>query len=143
MPLMNQTRTSADRSRDEAEIRAVESSYDEAWAAADIAGLMSVLELDVVIFDPLGGVSIGKPEAQKLLQDFLSGAGHSSTHMSRPKRVSFVTSDVALFDGQATITGPNLSKPLVHDFTDVFVRRDDCWRIAHIRGYVFMDAAAS
>ena len=143
MPPMSQARSSADRSRDEAEIRAIESSYDEAWAAADIVGLMSLLESDVVIFDPLGGVSIGRPEAQRLLQDFLSGAGSGSTHTSRPKRVSFVTGDVALFDGQATIMGPNLPRPLVHDFTDVFVRRDDHWRIAHIRGYVFMDAGAS
>ena len=131
-----------DRQRDEAEIRAIEASYDRAWGAADMAALMSFLEPDVVIFDPRGGRSVGASEARRLLQDFLLGEGSGSTHTSA-KRVSFVTDDVALFDGQATIDGPNLSRPIVHDFTDVFVRREGRWKIAHIRAYIYMDAGAS
>jgi uncharacterized protein (TIGR02246 family) len=133
----------ADRQRDEAEIRALEAEYDRAWGAADMAGLMSLLEPDVVIFDPRGGRSVGALEAQRLLQDFLAGEGSGSTHMSSAKQVSFVTDDVALFDGRATIEGPNLTQPIVHDFTDVFVRREGRWRIAHIRAYIYMDAGAS
>lgn len=132
-----------DLHRDEAEIRAIEASYDSAWSSADMAGLMSVLEPDVVIIDPMGGMSVGASAAQRLLQTFLSGAGLGSTHASRLKRVSFVSDDVALFDGEATIEGPNLPMPIVHDFTDVFVRREGQWRIAHIRAYVFMDTGAS
>jgi len=132
-----------DRRRDEAEIRAIEADYDTAWGSADLGRLMSVLESDVVILDPRGGTSDGASEARRLLGDFLKGEGAGSTHTSRCKRVSFVTDDVALFDGQATIVGPNLSQPIVHDFTDVFVRRQGFWRIAHIRAYVYMDAGAS
>ncbi len=132
-----------DRGRDEAEIRAIEADYDNAWGSADLTRLMSVLEPDVVILDPRGGTSVGASEARRLLGEFLAGEGASSTHTSRCKRVSFVTDDVALFDGQATIAGPNLPRPIVHDFTDVFVRRNGCWRIAHIRAYVYMDAGAS
>ena len=132
-----------DHSCDEAAIRAIEASYDRAWNSADIAGLMSVLEPDVVIISPLGQLSVGAAQAQQLLQNFLSGPGLGSTHTSLAKRVSFVTDDVALFDGNARIEGPRLAGPLIHDFTDVFVRRAGQWRIAHIRAYVFMDAGAS
>jgi uncharacterized protein (TIGR02246 family) len=139
---MNRQEPTRDRGRDEAEIRAIETSYDNSWSRADMAGLLSVLEPDVVIVDPLGGTSVGVPAARRLLQDFLSGPGFASTHASRPKRVSFVSCDVALFDGEATIEGPNLREPLVHGFTDVLVRREGRWRIAHTRAYVFMDADA-
>ena len=133
----------SDRGRDEAAIRAIEVGYDNAWGSADLTRLMSVLEPDVVILDPRGGTSVGASEARRLLGDFLAGEGAGSTHTSRCKRVSFVTDEVALFDGQATIAGPNLPRPIVHDFTDVFVRRDGCWRIAHIRAYAYMDVGAS
>ena len=133
----------SDRSRFEAEIRAIEADYDDAWGCADLTRLMSVLEDDIVILDPRGGTSVGASEARRLLGEFLAGEGAGSTHKSRCKRVSFVTDDVALFDGQATISGPNLQPPIVHDFTDVFVRRDGRWRIAHIRAYVYIDAGAS
>jgi uncharacterized protein (TIGR02246 family) len=132
-----------DRGRDEAEIRAIEADYDNAWGSADLTRLMSVLEPDVVILDPRGGTSVGASEARRLLGGFLTGEGAGSTHTSRCKRVSLVTDDVALFDGQATIAGPNLTRPIVHDFTDVFVRRGGRWRIAHIRAYIYMDAGAS
>ncbi len=94
-----------DRGSDEAEIRAIEADYDDAWGSADLTRLMSVLERDVVILDPRGGTSVGASEARRLLGEFLAGEGASSTHTSRCKRVSFVTDDVALFDGQATIAG--------------------------------------
>jgi uncharacterized protein (TIGR02246 family) len=132
----------SDRSRDEADIRAIEADYDDAWGLADLARLMSVLEPDVVILDPRGGTSVGASEARRLLGEFLAGEGAGSTHTSQCKRVSFVTDDVALFDGQATIAGPNLARPIVHDFTDVFVRRGGRWRIAHIRAYVYIAAEA-
>jgi len=130
------------RQRDEAEIRTIEATYDSAWGSADVAGMMSLLESDVVIISPMGETSVGASEVQRLLGDFLSGAGLGSTHTSRPKRISFVSDDVALFDGEATIVGPNLPRPLVHDFTDVFIRREGQWRIAHVRAYVFLGAGA-
>jgi uncharacterized protein (TIGR02246 family) len=135
--------TESDRSHDEAEIRAIEADYDSAWGSADLTHLMSMLEPDVVILDPRGGTSVGAGEARRLLSNFLASEGAGSTHTSRCKLVSFVTDDVALFDGQATIAGPNLPQPIVHDFTDVFVRRDGRWRIAHIRAYAYMDAGVS
>ena len=133
----------SDSGRAEAEIRAIEADYDDAWDSADLTRLMSVVETDIVILDPRGGISVGASEARRLLGDFLAGEGAGSTHESRCKQVSFVTDDVALFDGQATISGPNLPRPIVHDFTDVFVRRDGSWRIAHIRAYVYMEAGVS
>ena len=140
---MSHKRPTPDRHRDEAEIRTVETTYDRAWGSADVAAMMSLLEPDVVIVSPMGETRVGASEARRLLQDFLSGAGLGSTHTSRPRRISFVSGDVALFDGQATIEGPNLPESLVHDFTDVFIRRENRWRIAHVRAYVFLSADGS
>jgi uncharacterized protein (TIGR02246 family) len=139
---MTDEEQSSVRERDEADIRAIEASYDRAWNSADLAGLMSVLEPDVVIISPMGRESVGADSTRRLLEDFLLGPGLGSTHTSRLKRVSFVSDDVALLDGEATIEGPNLPEPLVHDFTDIFVRREDQWKIAHIRAYVFLDVGA-
>ena len=51
---MNRGEPTSARERDEAEISAIEADYDRAWNSADIAGLMSVLEPDVVIISPMG-----------------------------------------------------------------------------------------
>lgn len=132
-----------DRENDEAAIRSIEAAYDSAWGAGDLASLMSLLEPDVTIISPMGETSVGATEARRLLRAFLDERGLGSSHTSRTKRISFVSDDVALFDGEATIAGPNLGEPLVHDFTDVLVRREDRWRIAHVRAYVFMNPGAS
>ncbi len=129
-------RHSPTRSDDEAAIRDLEAAYDRAWAAADLVALAECLAPGATAIDPFGDVSEGTEEITRLLGGLLSGSALGSTHTSTIVGVRFVSGDVALADGQATIEGfrmPDGSTRVTHRFTDVVVRRDDGWRIAHIR----------
>jgi ketosteroid isomerase-like protein len=59
------------------------------------------------------------------------------------KAVRFVSADVALVDGEAVIEGfrttaGTVMPPLRHRFTDVLVKEDARWLVAHVRAYIFM-----
>jgi hypothetical protein len=56
-------------------------------------------------------------------------------HTSRAVRVSFVSPDVAVVDGEASVNGAAALGSLNHRFTDILVRQDKCWKIAHVRAY--------
>jgi len=65
------------------------------------------------------------------------------THTSTINAVHFVTTDVAIVDGRAVLNADaaRVSKeddPLLHSFTDVLVKHDGAWRIAHVRAYGFV-----
>jgi ketosteroid isomerase-like protein len=97
---------------------------------------------DVSVIDPSGATSAGREEMERLLSSLFAGAGRGSSHSSDIVGVHFVTDDVALADGEATIEGftpsPAGGQTLRHRFTDVLVRGPEGWRIAQIRAYVFM-----
>ena len=141
---MGVERTRADRAADEAAIRAVEAAYDRAWDAGDVAAILRLCDADVVVIDPFGGTSVGREGMGRLLSSLFDGAGKGSTHSSEIVGVHFVTDDVALADGEATIEGfaasPAGGESLRHRFTDVLVRGAEGWRIAQVRAYVFMCA---
>lgn len=135
---MDRTRTTQARGTDEAAIRALESDYDRAWDAGDLPSLMRLFVDDVVVIDPLGRTSVGREAVGRMLASVLDGFGKDSSHAGAIERVSFVTDDVALADGEATITGLRdaggaPSPPFLHRFTDVVVKTGDEWRIAQIR----------
>ena len=125
--------------REEAAVKAVERDYDAAWTAMDIEGLISHFTPDAVIINPYGEVWTGLAQIDPALKAFLAGEGAGSSHSSRLKHVFFVTPDVALVDGEATLRGKGLSGgELVHFFTDVLVKREGVWRICQVRAYGFM-----
>jgi uncharacterized protein (TIGR02246 family) len=134
--------TRADRAADEAAIRAVEAAYDRAWGAGDVAAILGLCDIGLVVIDPYGGTSVGRAGMGQLLTSLFDGAARGSTHASEIVGVHFVTDDVALADGDATIEGfatsPAGGGPLRHRFTDVLVRGSKGWRIAQVRAYVFM-----
>jgi len=123
----------------EAAVREVETTYDRAWVAGDIAALTSCLTEDAVLVSPRNEVASGRDEVRQFLGAFLNGPARSSTHTSRILRVSFVTDDVAIVDGEAVIEGVEESEfgapTVVHRFTDVLRKRNGQWAIAHIRAY--------
>jgi len=124
---------------DEAAVRAVESAYDAAWNAGDVASVLGLLADDVVITNPSGETTVGRDEAASSFRALMNGPARGSTHTSEVLAVRFVTPDVALVDGIATISGFGThSEPLRHNYTDVLVYTTDGWRIDQIRAYVFM-----
>ncbi len=131
--------------RDEAAIRALEAAYDAAWDAGDVDGLVACFAPDAVVVNPLGEVAHGRGGIGQALGAFLAGPARGSRHTSALGRVTFVTDDVAVVDGEATLTGlaalaGGIAPPLTHRFTDVVVKRDGAWLLAHVRAYVLMAA---
>ena len=138
---MDAERTRVDRAADEAAVRAVEAAYDRAWDAGDVSAILELCDAGLVVIDPFGGTSVGRTGMGQLLASLFDGAAKGSTHASEIVGVHFVTDDVALADGAATIEGFATSpggEPLRHRFTDVLVRGPEGWRIAQVRAYVFL-----
>jgi uncharacterized protein (TIGR02246 family) len=137
--------TQADRlAAAEVAIREVETAYDHAWNAGDVEALVRPLVAEATLIDPFGNVVVGRDGIRRAFNGLLAGRASGSTHASTILGVRFVTTDVALADGEAVIEG--LAGPggealprLTHRFTDVFVLRDGAWRISQIRAYVLMD----
>ncbi|MEX0789719.1 MAG: SgcJ/EcaC family oxidoreductase [Actinomycetota bacterium] len=129
-----------DHQADEGVIRAVEAAYDAAWGAGDVESLLACLTDEAVLVSPRGDLVRGHTEIGRELTSLLAGPVRGSAHMSRIIRVEFVTDDVAVVDGEATVDPAGEAEgtgiPLVHRFTDIFVRRSGTWAIAHIRAYV-------
>lgn len=136
----NETMTNtkkANRQLNEEMIRKTEAVYDHAWKQGDIEGIMLCFSGDAVLISPRGDVAIGAEQIRNLLSNFLESEAKSTTHTSRINRISFVTDDVAVVDGEAFIEGTeNLSdSDKHHSFTDILVRSRETWLIAHIRAY--------
>ncbi len=129
------------RMRDELSIREVERAYDHAWAASDIAALGDCYTADAVVVNPRGEVARGVEQIREIFGAFLRGPAQGSIHESRIVRIEFVTNDVAVVDGEASIHNP--AKPdepaITHQFTDVLARKQGAWRIAHVRAYGLND----
>ena len=132
-----------DRARDDAGVRALEQAYDAAWNGRDISALVALFTIDAVLINPRGQVARGRGEVEQVIRGFLDGPARKSSHTSVISDVHFLTADVAIVDGEATLTGvlrPDgaTELPLVHRFTDVITRSDGSWSIAHVRAYVYM-----
>jgi uncharacterized protein (TIGR02246 family) len=90
---------------------------------------------DALLISPRGDVAHGSKQIRKLFTDFLGGDAKGAKHTSRITRISFVTDDVAVVDGEAFIEGgESLSASVAqHRFTDILVRSGETWLISHIR----------
>ena len=130
--------TTEDQAGDEAAVRALEAAYDTAWQGGDIEALVACLAEDAVVINPHGTIAKGRPEIRRVLGEFLSGPARGSRHPSVVSRVEFVTEDVAIVDGETTLDDPaapslSTASSLTHRFTDVAVRKNGAWAIAHVR----------
>jgi uncharacterized protein (TIGR02246 family) len=128
--------------QEERAIRAVEAAYDAAWQAGDIETLLTCLTENAVLVNPRGEVAKGHAAIRRELGEFLNGPAAGSKHTSLVSRVEFVTADVAIVDGEALVEMPGQNgqstTSLTHRFTDVLVRKNYRWAIAHVRAYVLM-----
>jgi uncharacterized protein (TIGR02246 family) len=135
--------TWSQRDADEAKIRGLESAYDRAWNAADPASVLELFTNDAVVISPSGETSTGGGEIARSLASLLDGMAKGSKHSFEISAVRFIANDVALVDGEATITGLKAQNGhtlavIRHRFTDVLVKTDLEWHIAQVRAYVFM-----
>ena len=126
-----------DRRSDEKLIRETEAAYDQAWQQGNMEGILICFTDDAVLISPRGDVAIGKEQISNLLSMFLENEARSTKHTSRITRISFVTDDVAVVDGEAFIEGSgNLSASVKHhSFSDILVRTGNVWLISQIRAY--------
>lgn len=103
----------------------------------DNEGIMVCFTDDAVLISPRGDVAIGKEQIRNLLSTFLGSEARNTTHTSRITRISFVTDDVAVVDGEAFIEGSEYLSDSVkhHSFTDILVRIENGWLISQIRAH--------
>jgi len=129
--------------QEETSIRALEAAYDKAWQNGDIDAIMDCFTENAVVVNPLGVISSGKAEIRKMLREFLSGPAKDSKHTSVISRVEFIKDDVAIVDAYAVIDELKLSSDsneatVTHNFTDIVVKLNNVWKIAHVRAYTFL-----
>lgn len=126
---------------DRAAIFAVEKSYDHAWNQGKSGILASFFTPDAVIINPHGEVAEGKNEFENLMSTLFRSRFKGSIHESKILRIHFLKGDVAVVDGEATVTEMSkhgeISVTIVR-FTDVMVKESDKWLIADTRAYVFL-----
>lgn len=135
----------SERSALVSEVLAIEKSYDDAWKAADIDGLLACLDADAVVVNPFGVTLRGSVEIREELARIVCGSARGSIHTSVISSVEFLTDDVSIVDGEAFVRmadEPMTSAARHHRFTDVLVRREGRWLIAHIRAYTPLRAAS-
>lgn len=127
-----------ERNADEQAILRVEAAYDSAWRSGDVDALLLCFAPDAVIVSPPGDVANGLAEIETMFRQLFAGDAAGSNHSSEIVRITFVTDDVALVDGVATVQGfrdlgtPD-AQPLVHRFSDVLVKQGDAWAINQVR----------
>ena len=124
------------RADDETAVRGVETEYDAAWDAGDIPGILACLTEDAVLVTPHGETVIGHAAIRRELELVLSRFGGDSKHTSSLSRVTFVSPEVAVVDGEARVVSGESGPPAAsqrHRFTDILLKRRDRWLIAHIR----------
>lgn len=132
----------ANSTGEERDVRALERAYDEAWTSGDLARLLSFFVPEAVIVTPYGDVLKGISDIEEGLRAVMSQPSRG-THTSTINAVRFVTADVAIVDGRAVLDtdagqATEENHPLLHSFSDVVVKRDGAWRIAHVRAYGFI-----
>jgi uncharacterized protein (TIGR02246 family) len=135
----------SDRLNDEAAIRALEQAYDDAWNRGDAKGLVSSFSSDAIVVNPEGAVAVGKAEFEQVMTEVLAGRFSGSIHTTNVTRVHLPKKNIAIVDGEATLTrlkAPDGSElpPTVVKFTDVMIKQRGRWLITDVRAYVLLSA---
>jgi uncharacterized protein (TIGR02246 family) len=131
---------------DETNIRKLGEAYDLAWNRGDVQALISFFALDAIVVNPRGEVTTGLMEFKQSISNLFRDSFKRATHKSKILRIHFPKNDVAVVDGEATLT---LLKPLegnsklTHRYTDVMIKNGNRWLISDTRAYVHMESYAS
>lgn len=130
-----------DHLKDEVTIRELGEAYDIAWNRGDVQALISHFTLDAIVINPQGEVTTGKTEFAKVIAQLLRRPFKDSTHKTRITRIHFPKKDVAVIDGEATLTLARAeeSNELTHRYTDVMIKEGERWLISDTRAYGLME----
>lgn len=120
---------------DEQAIRAAGKAYQEALARGDGKAIAELWTADGDIIDEQGMVTKGRDTAALIMPPAEAGAGPKFDIQETSLR--FLTPDVAIEDGNVTVTPPGAVAPLSGHFTATWVKQDGRWRIASLREYKF------
>lgn len=113
-----------------------------AWNRHEPAQMASVWHDDGDLIDPFGRIAKGRQQVQALFRDDQSGVMKTSTNQIAIASVRLLSSDLAVVDGQSTLTGMRdpagreLPPFTPHVFMVVCKREGD-WRILCARPYIF------
>ena len=127
---------------DEATIRKLGEAYDVAWNQGDVHALVSSFTPDAIVVSPRGEIIIGKTAFEQTISDLFRGSFKGSIHHTSILRIHFLKEDIAVVDGTATLTllNPLEGKyTLIHNYTDIMIKKGNRWLISDTRAYVFMD----
>ena len=94
---------------------------------------------EAVIINPLGQPARGRAEIERVLGVFLEGPAAYEHSVAGGVRDAG-TSPSSMGKPLERAAGPEgaLTPLLVHRFTDVAVKQDGTWLLAHVRAYVLM-----
>ncbi len=120
---------------DEQAIRAAGKAYQEALARGDGKAIAELWTADGDIVDEHGTVTKGRDTAA-LLAPAADGAATPQTDI-RETSLRLLTPDVAIEDGEVTVTPPGALAPLTGHYTATWVKQAGRWRIASLREYKF------
>jgi uncharacterized protein (TIGR02246 family) len=134
-----------DHLKDEILIRELGKAYDIAWNRGDVQALVSHFTLDVIVINPRGEVTTGKVEFAKVITQLLRGPFKDSTHKTKITRIHFPKKNIAVVDGEATLTLAHAEgrSELNHRYTDVMVKEGERWLISDTRAYGLMESPLS
>ena len=121
----------AGQAEDEAAIRQNAEDYVVAYNNHDAKAVAAMWSPDAVYMDPsTGEAAVGREEIEKVFADTLAELKDAKLQVE-VKSVDFVSPNVAVENGTATIIRPNV-EPEETDYTAVNVRRDGIWVLDRI-----------
>ncbi|MFD0684706.1 SgcJ/EcaC family oxidoreductase [Actinomadura fibrosa] len=120
-------------------------SIDEAWNAGDAAAFASHWTRDGVVVSPQGRRTEGRRSIRTEQEAAFSGPMKGTTHKLDAAHAEWPARDVAVVDGDATISGLKGSDgttypPLSAKFTCVCVYQGGRWLVSHMVSYTFMSS---
>ncbi len=132
--------TSASMQPDIAAIERRLGDFVAAWNRHDTVQMASVWHDDGDLINPFGQIAKGRSQVQALFRDEHSGPMKTCNHQLAINSVRLASQDIAIVDGECTLTGLRDSagkelptyKPHVHF---VLCKRDGQWGVLSARAY--------
>ncbi|WP_329255960.1 SgcJ/EcaC family oxidoreductase [Actinoallomurus sp. NBC_01490] len=126
-------------------ITALLGSVDRAWNAGNAKAFASNWTNDGVVISPQGRRTEGRDDIRKEQASAFAGAMKGTTHKLAATEIQWSSSDVAVVDGDAVISGlkgddGTTYPPLSARFTCVCVNQHGRWLVSHMVSYTFMNS---